>query len=95
MSIDRNEWRRCGPSIQWNITHKKSEIWPFAAMWTDLKMVILSEVSQTEEDNDHDAICRWSLISNGYERTYLKNRNKPQISRSVKTTITTQFVGGV
>ena len=52
-------------------------------MWTDLKMVILSEVSQTEEDNDHDAICRWSLISKGYERTYLKNRNKPQISRSV------------
>jgi len=27
---------------------KKSEIMPFAAMWMDLKIVILSEVNQTK-----------------------------------------------
>ena len=27
---------------------KKNEIMPFASMWMDLEMIILSEVSQTE-----------------------------------------------
>ena len=29
---------------------KKNELMPFAAMWMDLKIIILSEVSQTEKD---------------------------------------------
>ena len=32
---------------------KKNEIMPFAATWMDLKIVILSEVSQTEKDKYH------------------------------------------
>ena len=32
---------------------KKSEIMPFAATQMDLEMIILSEVSQTEEDKYH------------------------------------------
>ena len=32
---------------------KKNKITPFAATWMDLKIIILIEVSQTEEDKYH------------------------------------------
>ena len=32
---------------------KNNKIMPFAAMWIDLESIILSEVSQTEEDKYH------------------------------------------
>ena len=32
---------------------KKNKIMPFAAMWRDLEIIILSEVSQTEKDKYH------------------------------------------
>ena len=32
---------------------KKKEIMPFAATWTDLEIIILSEVNQTEKDKYH------------------------------------------
>ena len=35
------------------LSHKKSEIMPFAATQMDLETIILSEVSQTEKDKYH------------------------------------------
>ena len=32
---------------------KRNEIMPFAATWTDLEIIILSEVSQKEKDKYH------------------------------------------
>ena len=35
------------------VSHKKTEIMPFAAPWMDLETVILSEVRQKEKDKYH------------------------------------------
>ena len=55
---------------------KNNEIMPFVAIWMDLEMIILSEVSQTEKDKYHMI----SLISveskKWYKWTYLQNRNR-------------------
>ena len=32
---------------------KKNEIMPFAAIWMELEIIILSEISQTEKDKYH------------------------------------------
>ena len=32
---------------------KKNEIMPYAVMWMDLEIIILSEISQTEKDKCH------------------------------------------
>ena len=35
------------------LSHKKSEIMLFAATWMDPEIIILSKISQTEEDKYH------------------------------------------
>ena len=48
-----------GGNVNWCIVillifrHEKIEIMPFAATWMPLEIVILSEVSQTEQDKYH------------------------------------------
>ena len=37
-------------TMEYYTTTKKNEILTFAATWMDLKIIILSEVSQTEKD---------------------------------------------
>ena len=39
---------------------KKNEIMPFAAIWIDLKMIVLSKVVQTEKDKYHITYM-WNL----------------------------------
>ena len=38
------------PPSEYYSAIKKNEIMPFAAIWMDLEIIILSEVSQTEKD---------------------------------------------
>jgi len=35
------------------LSHEKNEIMPFAAMWMQLEIIILSEVSRKEKDKYH------------------------------------------
>ena len=35
------------------LSHKKNGIMPFGAIWMDLDIIILSDVSQTEKDKYH------------------------------------------
>ena len=56
---------------------KKKEIMPFAAMWMDLEIIMLSEVSIT---------YMWNL-KRGYKWIYLQNRNR-FIDFKIKLTVT-------
>ena len=47
---------------------KKNKILPFAATWTDLEIIILSEVSQAEKGKY--IIYIWNLKNNTNEYTY-------------------------
>ena len=40
-------------TLEYYSTMKKNEIMPFAATWMQLEIIILSEVSQKEEDKYH------------------------------------------
>ena len=42
------------------LNHKKNEIMPFTATWVNLQIIILSKVSQKEEDKYYmiELICR-------------------------------------
>ena len=41
---------------------KKNEIIPFAATWTDLEIIILSEVSQTEKKRYHTISLKCGIL---------------------------------
>ena len=40
-------------TVEYYLAIKKNETMPFAAIWMDLDVIILSEVSQTEKDKYH------------------------------------------
>ena len=55
---------------------KKNEITPFAARGMDVKIILLSEVSQTKKDKHHSTIAESKKKKKGYKQTYLQNRNR-------------------
>ena len=42
--------------------HEKTKIMPFAGTWMELETLVLSEVSQKEEDKYHMISHIWNLI---------------------------------
>ena len=48
---------------------------PFAAIWMDLEIIMLSEVSQTEKNKYH---TYHYVEYTKYRLIYLQNRNKPK-----------------
>ena len=49
-------------TVEYYSAIKHNEIMPFAAIWMDLEITILSEVSQKEEDKlSYDIIYMWNL----------------------------------
>ena len=61
MSIDRGMDKEDVVSIYYSAI-KKNEIVPFAAIWMDLEIVTLSEVSQTEKrQTPYDVAYTWNL----------------------------------
>ena len=59
MSIDRGmDKEDVVHTMEYNSAIKKNELMPFAAIWMDLEIIILREVSQTEKDKYHiSLIC--------------------------------------
>ena len=53
MSIDRGMDKEDVSGMEYYSAIKKHEIMPFAAIWMDLEIIILSEVSQKEKDKYH------------------------------------------
>ena len=49
---------------------KKNETMPFAAIWMDLEIIILSEVSQTEKDKYYMISHTWNLKNKTNELIY-------------------------
>ena len=40
-------------TMEYYLTIRKNEIWPFVATWIDVESVMLSEISHTEKDRYH------------------------------------------
>ena len=51
---------------------EKNEIMPFAAIWMDLEIIILSEVSQTEKDKYQYITYMWNLKKNDTDELIYK-----------------------
>ena len=63
------------PYKQVTLGHKKEWNNVTAAIWKDLEIVILSEVSQTERETSYDITYIWNL-KKGYKWTCLQNGNR-------------------
>ena len=60
------------------LSHKKNEIMPFAAIWMDLEIVILSEVRQTEKEKYHMISFIWRVLKNDTNELIYKTKTDSQ-----------------
>ena len=56
------------------LRHKKNKVTPFSATQIDLKIFILSEVSQRQKDK-YDIINMWNPKKKGRDELFLQNRS--------------------
>ena len=56
--------------MEYHSAIKRNETISFAATWMQLKIIILSEVSQKEKDKYHDITYRWNLKYDTNETIY-------------------------
>ena len=47
--------------MEYYLAMRKNEIWQFAAMWSGLEGIMLSEISQAEKDRYHVFTHMWML----------------------------------
>ena len=60
------------------LSHEKNEIMPFAATRMDLEIMILSEVSQTEEDNTISHYLHVKFLKNDINELIYKTETDSQ-----------------
>ena len=63
------------------LSHKKSEVMPFAATWMELECIILSEVSQTEKDKYHVVLLICGIFKNDANEHIGKTETSSQAYR--------------
>ena len=57
-------------TVEYYSAIKRNEIMPFVATWTNLEIIILSEVSQKERQISYDIIYMWNLKYDTNEPIY-------------------------
>ena len=50
------------------LSHQKNEILPFAMMWMELEIIMLSKISHSERDNYHMIPLMWNLRNQTHHR---------------------------
>ena len=60
---------------------KKNEIVPFAAIWMNLEIIILSEVSQKEKDRYHITYMYLKHDTNDLKNSFTDTENKLMVNK--------------
>ena len=57
-------------TMEYYLAMRKNETWPFAAMWMELEGIMLSEISQAEQDRYHLSLG-WALMETSFTINYI------------------------
>ena len=57
---------------------EKNEIMPFVATWMDLRIIILSEISQKQRQQSYDSTNMWNLTKMIQQNLFTKTKQRFQ-----------------